>query len=118
MPTAKRNVIPLKYQAGQESVLDTPATSIIRAILNLSGGNDPAGQIMGVTSPMMAIRPVKSMIEKSLSPRIGRDMIRMIEDRYGYEDAMKRLAEQMERNYSSPLSAFEAEFGMPRKLNR
>ena len=107
---AKKNPVALKYQSGQESVLDTLTTSIIRKILDLTGGNDPAGQVMGMIAPMMAFKPPVPTPLKNTSNNI----IRMLEDRAGKEDALKRLSEQMKKIYGSS-SPFEAEFGMPRK---
>ena len=111
MPAKIKNPIALKYQSGQESVLDTPTTSIIRKILDLTGGNDPAGQIMGMIAPMMAVKPPVPTPLKN----IGSNIIKMIEDRAAYENVIKRIFEQKKKMYSSPSSPFEAEFGMPRK---
>jgi len=110
---AKKNPVALKYQSGQESVLDTPITSIIRKILDLTGGNDPAGQVMGMIAPMMAFKPPVPSVYSPLK-NTGNNIIRMLEDRAGNENALKRLSEQMKKIYGSS-SPFEAEFGMPRK---
>ena len=58
---AKKNPVPLKYRTGMESVTNTPATRIIRTILDLTGGNDPGGQVMGVVAGLDAPALMKKL---------------------------------------------------------